>query len=238
MNRVTVAANGEKLLFLGSEKHAPTKGPKNFYLKGPSMDDFGLSQSVSALEESKMESEVTGTPMKTTMKTSMRRCDTPELAKESVYVNKTGASLKSDHSFDNSPTKDLKKITMDRGGMQQRPEMEIEESSDPGLALSRKILIDKPTPSFGLEPERKFYTRGSNQPLGEGSLGDHGVSVSQRKSDYMNTPGKSVPTVYQVDRISECSELKDEFNYSITKKSPSSQKKRVKTTKSLDMGQY
>jgi hypothetical protein len=238
VNKVTVATQGEILLHMNSERHRLTKGSRDLYLQGPSMDDFGVGLWVSALEEDKEETELTGIPMRTPMRTSMRPCDTPELASESVFVNKKGASVKSDYSFENSPTIDLKRIKMDKGGMHNISKIEIEEISDPGVVNGKRILIEKPTPSFGLEPERRFYTQGSNQPVDEGSHGDHGISVSQRRSDYRSELRKSVPTVYQVDRISECSELRDEFNYAITKKSASSQKKRVKTTKSLDMCRY
>lgn len=166
--------------------------------------------------------------------TSMRPRDTSELASESFFDNKKGASVKSDYSFENSPTKDLKKINMDRVGMQKRSKTEIEEISDPGVIDSKRILIDKPTQSFGLEPEKKFHSQGSNQSVHEVSQGDHGISVSPRRSDHRSGLRKSLASVYQVDRISECSQLRDEFNYSITKKSASSQKKRVKTTKFLD----
>jgi hypothetical protein len=234
VNKVTVAAQGERLLYMNIEKQAQAKGSKKIYLQGPLMDDFGLGISVCALEEDKKDTEFTGTPIRTPMMTSMRPRDKSELASESFFDNKKGASVKSDYSFENSPTKDLKKINMDRGGTQKRSKTEIEEISDPGVVDSKRILIDKPMPSFGLEPEKKFHTQGSNQCVDEVSHGDNGISVSPRRSNHKSGLRKSVATVYQVDRINECSELRDEFNYSITKKSASSQKKRVKTTKSFD----
>jgi hypothetical protein len=104
VNKVTVAAQGERLLYMNIEKQAQAKGSKKIYLQGPLMDDFGLGISVCALEEDKKDTEFTGTPIRTPMMTSMRPRDKSELASESFFDNKKGASVKSDYSFENSPT--------------------------------------------------------------------------------------------------------------------------------------